>query len=314
MSEQHESPLNSGRFYGWQPSPPDIRDMMYMPSPTMRGALPPSVLLNVPELPAPFSPAWQQGGIGSCGPHSAALDLVFAQLKQDANAGSAVMPSRLFIYYNTRQLMGTVNQDSGVQNRALLKSLAQFGWCDESLWPYSDSRQKMTTKPPAECYEQAATRRISAYLAVQQDLTTMKTCLADGDPFIFGFSVYESLESPMVTRTGMIPMPNHRERQVGGHDVLVIGYRDDIGCFVIRNSWGAEWGENGTGYIPYAYATHPQLAGDFWTVRKSARPDVSPPTPAPRPAGKEVRFGPFDIEVLGQPLEASVVFSEKAKP
>ncbi len=291
MSEQHESPLTPGRFYGWQPSPPDFRDVMYVPNMVMRGPLPPIVELDIPDLGAPFSPVWNQGGIGSCGPHSVAADLLFAQFKQDARR-VAVMPSRLFIYWTTRQLMGTVGQDSGVQNRLMMKALAQFGWCDESRHPYSDSRQAMLARPSPECFEQAATRKITQYLSVPQNLTAMKTCLADGDPFVVGFSVYESFESLAVTSTGRIPMPSINERQIGGHDVLAVGYSDALQAFRIRNSYSPEWGQGGYGWLPYAYATHPQLAGDFWTVKKSALPaEVDPPKPPAPDAGEVDLFG-----------------------
>ena len=45
---------------------------------------------------------------------------------------------------------------------------------------------------------------------------------------------------------------------VGGHAMLLVGYADDEtvaggGYFIVRNSWGEEWGEQGYGKIPYAY-------------------------------------------------------------
>jgi hypothetical protein len=43
-----------------------------------------------------------------------------------------------------------------------------------------------------------------------------------------------------------------------GHSVALVGYRRDSdfpggGYFVYRNSWGASWGDNGYGYMPFAY-------------------------------------------------------------
>ena len=280
--------------YGWQPSPPDIRDVMYSAPANLASEvlLPPSVDLTRPAVQAPFEPVWNQGPLGSCGPTTASADIVYAALKQD-NLPSVPMPSRLFIYYCTRTIMGTVGYDSGVTNRDLMKALARFGWCDESLWPYDIS--KFTQKPPTECFEQAAERRIEKYMAVPQDLTTMKACLAARDPFIFGFSVYESFESPSTKRTGVVPIPKLGERRIGGHDVMVCGYDSETRRFKFRNSYDVTWGQNGYGWIPFDYATDPRLAGDFWTVRHA---HLKPPQPAPA-ENKTVDFLSSDFSEAG---------------
>lgn len=262
---------------GWRPSLPDARDHFFTAKPEVALTLPQRIDCSTPALPTPFTPTWDQSTIGSCGPQSAAGDVVFDMLSK--HVGAAVpMPSRLQIYYATRMLMGTVNQDSGVDNRSLMKALNQYGWCDESLWPYDVSR--IYERPPQACWEQAATRKVTQYLAVPQTLQDMKACLAGGDPFIFGFTVYDSFMSDATARTGDAPMPNlMRERVLGGHDVLMVGYDDATQRFKFRNSWG-EWGKNGFGTLPYAFCTNPRYASDFWTVRGSG---WTPPTPVPPP-------------------------------
>lgn len=262
--------------FGWKPSAPDHRDVYYTAPRSLAASLPSKVDLTEGWSNPVWNPIWSQGNIGSCGPHTACADVVFAALKQQ-NLSSCPMPSRLFTYYTTRMIMGTTNYDSGVDNRSLVKSLAQYGWCDETMWPYNTAKFRQT--PPQECFQQAKSRRISQYLAVSQSLEDMQTCLAGGDPFIFGFSVYESIYS--VESTGNIPYPKRSERMVGGHDVLVTGYDTQLGVFFIRNSWGPNWGRGGMGTIPMSYATNPNLASDFWTVRHSALPDVSPDPPTP---------------------------------
>ncbi len=51
----------------------------------------------------------------------------------------------------------------------------------------------------------------------------MKSCLAEGYPFVFGFTVYESCESDRVAKTGIVNMPNPKERVVGRHAVMALG-------------------------------------------------------------------------------------------
>jgi len=64
----------------------------------------------------------------------------------------------------------------------------------------------------------------------------MKGCLASGFPFVFGFAVYESLETEEVIRTGVIPMPQTNERMLGGHAVMAVGYDDTTRRISFKNS------------------------------------------------------------------------------
>src|SRR5262249_61934311 len=67
--------------------------------------------------------------------------------------------------------------------------------------------------------------------------------LAEGYPFVFGFTVYTKFESQEMARTGVLSMPGPDEDVVGGHAVLAVGYDDASETFIVRNSWGADWGQ-----------------------------------------------------------------------
>jgi C1A family cysteine protease len=108
--------------------------------------------------------------------------------------------SRLFIYYNERAIEGSVKSDSGAMIRDGIKTLAKQGVCSEKTWPYVIS--KFSVKPTAACYKEAAQHQITSYERILT-VDEMRTCLADGYPFVFGFTVYESFESQHVARTGM---------------------------------------------------------------------------------------------------------------
>jgi C1A family cysteine protease len=160
---------------------------------------------------------------------------------------------------------GTVDHDAGAQIRDGIKAVAKLGAPPESDWPYDIA--KFANRPPPQAYSDAKQDLVSAYSRVVQDVTQMRGCLAEGYPFVFGFTVYQSFEGASVAQTGIVPMPGTGEAVLGGHCVVAVGYDDTKRQFTIRNSWGTGWGLNGYCLMPYEYLINPRLASDFWTIR-----------------------------------------------
>jgi C1A family cysteine protease len=171
--------------------------------------------------------------------------------------------SRLFLYYNERLLEGTVLWDSGAYLRDGIKAAAKWGTADEAKWPHII--QQFRSKPPCWVYKDAETRKIQEYRRLNS-LEDMYDCLASGLPFVFGFTVYPSFESSEVARTGVARMPLPGERALGGHAVCAVGYTPTH--FIVRNSWGAGWGQGGYFLMPKAYLADRNLSDDFWTITK----------------------------------------------
>lgn len=243
--------------YGWQHDLPDKRDHAYAVAPEIAAALPASV-----DLRAQCPPVVDQGQLGSCTANAIAGALQFERLKQKL---ADFAPSRLFIYYNERAMEGTISSDSGAQIRDGIKSVGKLGDCPETEWPYVISKFK--NKPKKSCYTDALKYKAVTYSRLTQSLMELKTCLASGYPFVFGFTVYESFESALVAQTGTVLMPTNSEQVVGGHAVMAVGYSDAGQYFIVRNSWGAKWGMAGYFTLPYAYVADRNLASDFWTIR-----------------------------------------------
>lgn len=137
-------------------------------------------------------------------------------------------------------------------------------------------RQKLEPFLPSRLFEggshlrtgiKRAVKQVLSYQRLVQDLNQMRGCLASGYPFVFGFAVYSSFECPQVARKGIVPMPASGERQLGGHAVMAVGYDDYKQGFIVRNSWGKEWGMDGYFMMPYTYLCQSSLASDFWTIR-----------------------------------------------
>lgn len=240
--------------YGWIPDRPDHRDLLY-------SAIAPKVKLPTKvDLRNECSSIENQGQLGSCTANALAGNLQFLEI---INGQVYKDVSRLFIYYNERAIEGTVGFDSGAMIRDGIKGLAKWGVCPELNWPYNITQ--FTRKPTAACYKEGLRHRITSYHRLQT-LNEMFNCLADGFPFVFGFTVYESFESLRVAQTGIVPMPKKTEKTLGGHAVMAVGYDQKQKRFIVRNSWGTQWGQEGYFTMPYAYLE--TLADDFWTIRQ----------------------------------------------
>jgi C1A family cysteine protease len=244
--------------YGWLPDLPDQRDRIFAAAPATLRALPPRV-----DMRAQNPPVYDQGQLGSCTAQAIAAALEFAQAKQ--RQADVFTPSRLFIYYNERAILGTIDEDSGAMLRDGIKSVARQGGPHESLWPHLVARFRV--KPSAAAYRDGLLHEALLYQRLRQSIDQLKACLADGYPFVFGFSVYESLESSAVAKSGDVRLPGRGDALLGGHAVTVVGYDDPRRRFIIRNSWGASWGDRGYGTMPYAYLLDSGLSDDFWTIK-----------------------------------------------
>lgn len=249
--------MRNNQWYGWRPDLPDHRDRRYA---LRRGgaALPPAV-----DLRALCPPIYDQGSLGSCTGNAIAAAIQFDLIRQQESSDA---PSRLFIYYNERVMEGTVSEDAGAEIRDGIKSVATLGAPPETDWPYNVAQ--FAAKPPDPVYVTALSDKALTYERIDNtQLDLMKDCLVAGLPFVFGFTVYESFESEAVAQSGVVELPASGEQVVGGHAVMCVGYDDATGRFIVRNSWGVDWGKEGYFTMPYAYLTNQNLADDFWAIQ-----------------------------------------------
>jgi hypothetical protein len=229
-----------------------------------RGAvLPPGV-----DLRPWMTPVEDQRDIGSCTSNALASLVEYLVRRQ---TGHTVGVSRLFLYYNQRLWRGTVREDSGSALVHGVRVLHRLGVPSELVWPY-DSKL-FAVQPPQAVYQAAAHHRAVDYACVPCTADAVRGCLAEGFPIAFGTMLFESFKH--TGRDGVAPMPSPGEAQDGGHAMALVGYSDAERLFIVRNSWGVDWGDQGYAYVPYDYVLDSEWSHAMWRIRLEESLDFS---------------------------------------
>lgn len=267
--------MSTTKILNWKRGPEDQRD--YKSQRFLQAPL---------TLPANFKldrdiPIYDQLDVGSCVGNSVCegFRYEYAQVKNNFSFN----PSRLFAYYNARKLQGWENEDSGAYIRDGFKAMSKWGLASEDLWPYITS--KVTDTPPDSVYQNGLNQLVVKYASVQKSESVIKQTIFSGAGVVIGFDVYSSFWGTWSETTGIMPIPKAGERFEGGHAVILIGWDDAKKSFLVQNSWGTDWGQNGYFWMPYAYvvSTH---ADDFWCIEEIKLVEVNPePEPTPEPTG-----------------------------
>ena len=135
--------------------------------------------------------------------------------------GQNIDVSRLFIYYNARvkdEGSDEDLEDDGCTITSAIESLQEAGTCPESIWPYFVKR--MNNCPSNEAYQAAQYNKINDALQLNIDLYEMKSCLAQGYPFVFGLVLYKSFDK--AETKGVVPMPKPSDKGRDSHGKSVI--------------------------------------------------------------------------------------------
>ncbi len=216
----------------------------------------------------------------------------------------AVDASRLFIYFNARQIDFEASKDpwddpkskkpkgQGSYIRLAFKALDQRGVCAENDWTYDD--EHFATQPTKDAIEKALENRMIQYSRLDPDqpegveknmtseekdiigamtLLRLRQCLAEGHPVVFGFRYYwkyapfQKTDKPGFWTLPALPRKNGPASDEGGHAVLAIGFDDKGKRILCQNSWGESVDGAPLFYIGYDWIKDFEATSDFWMVR-----------------------------------------------
>lgn len=131
----------------------------------------------------------------------------------------------------------------GMVPRNTIQILQQFGICRERTYPYGIMKPNTYLVKKAE--EEALNFRIQNYAQVDT-VEGLKTAIVQNGVCYIAVPVY-NYGTRLWKRDDADPTSTYK----GNHAMAIVGYDDFKQSFIIRNSWGKNWGENGYCYFPY---------------------------------------------------------------
>ncbi len=249
--------------------------------------------LNLPsqvDLRPHCPPVENQGHVGSCVANAVVGALEYQQIRQGLEFRDL---SRLFVYYNARRMNGIMTHfDLGTSIQNAMAAVIAYGVCSEESWPYNE--KKKNKKPSSAAYS-AARKFTGISFARLRYGAPVKAALAQGLPVPFAVTLPEEFYK-IGYSTGRImrPQSDWPSAPMGGHAMLIVGYDDAQGAWLVRNSWGEECGDAGYMWIGYDVMERYYREESFWTIgavegrvgltlRKPGQAYAAPASAAPQP-------------------------------
>lgn len=223
---------------------------------------PKGTVLSSIDLRGDFSPIRDQQKYGSCTAFSASSIFEYILNKADKSIEHVLSPR--FLYYNVckKNVDGTPI-DNGSSFFEIIESLVDKGICEEKFCLYDDS---FNIPPTDEAYKEALGRLVTEAMNVDISHYAITSALADGYPVAISLKIFDSFSKG---REGFVYRPTEKELQgtdYGYHAMVICGYSEVEKVYIVRNSWGKKFGDNGYCYIPFSYIEDPQLCNGAYIV------------------------------------------------
>lgn len=232
------------------------------------------------------SPIAEQRPMQSCNACSVVGALEYLMLM----TGQTLVPlSILYVYYNGRKIAGMQNEDGGMIPAHATAGVMAYGVCEDRLWP--NQREHVNDEPPKNCYDQAKALGVQ-YARLDANNDAAKASIVNKIPVIIGWGMPKGYYDA-VGSNGKMPDSGFDDQPHEGHSMLCVGYDDNARHWIVRNSWGANWGDRGYCYIPYALADRYAWANDMWVIGALAKSNVA------RLAGASVDDSVADTKAKG---------------
>lgn len=209
-----------------------------------------------------FNPVRNQMNLGSCTSFAVAA-MYEAMMNRNEVKGDTLM-SPGYLYYYSNIIQGRPSGGSNFHEQ--LQIIRNKGICLDRLYSYNHESPEQ--EPSEDADENATHHRVinakqiilstsgnktDSMLANHEIITS---ALSEGYPVGISLKIYDNLG-----KTG--PFIEHPEdtpeaKEDGWHAMVVVGYSQENQFYIVRNSWGPEFGEEGYCYIPMSYLDDPE--------------------------------------------------------
>ena len=213
-------------------------------------ALPPSV-----DLRMPWWTINNQESTGSCVGWATADGLVRYHLVQAGRIAQGQLLSARYVWMASKETDTIVArpesfiEQAGTTLKAAVDVARKYGVALATELPFHIATNMFAGHENA-FYASCAQRRVGSYFNPGKNLAHWKTWLAAQGPILAALSVDASWDGASGTHGKIDGFQPDTVR--GGHAVCIVGYRSD-GRFIVRNSWGTGWGDQGFGYLAPSY-------------------------------------------------------------
>ena len=230
-----------------------IRDKLDSRDYLMRAYLPLIKLPKKVDYTPKLSPVREQGDEGTCVGFATACGM--KEYQEFLDYKKLVVLSPRFVYNECKKIDG-MPEIEGTTIRAAMKVINKKGVCQEKFWPYFPHQK---TKAKKGVLSNAKKFRVLTYARIL-DLYELRLNLSTKGPCVIGVEVFKGM---LNTKTGFVPLPRKSDTALGGHAICAVGYDGTKKLIKFKNSWSNKWGQNGCGFLPYAYIERYMM--DAWS-------------------------------------------------
>jgi C1A family cysteine protease len=229
---------------GLIPQESDSRDFVYKEKKVS------GVLKTGVDLRDRFPVVTDQNGYQSCTYHAvcALLDYELKYFKKHVSWD--MNTSEAFLWYYGRKRLGKEKENSGTILRDAFKVIKEYGFVTQNRWDYKDG---IYTEPNPWCKEMGLIHKnyigqLYGYFSITSGNTkSIVNSLDNLHPVAFGMYTDKNYQKLNKVNPYAVKVAGTS----GAHAQLIVGYKfvDDVLYFIVRNSYGQRWADNGYSYI-----------------------------------------------------------------